>query len=149
MSYIKQYSRTYEEWVRIKAKRIQSVLREFLLKKAPLSMSYLMQSVYFERLSSESFIMWKPIKDLDPETFTDFKPSAPMLNFIKHLIRSLVKEGYLEEVFCIVLEEIEIVENGEKKKKLVVKDSWFEYVVKKVPSLDYLIEFCTWKDPSL
>jgi hypothetical protein len=143
LGYPLQYGLTYEEWARKKATRIYSVLMEFLERGTALNMVYLLSRVYLERLGNRYPSPWLPSNPYDPERFTDFKPSPHMLNFLKHLINSLVEEGFLEEVLVIVLGEREV--NGEIE--IYVKDSWHEYYVKKLPNLDWLTEFCIWKDP--
>jgi hypothetical protein len=116
--YTLRYGLTYLQWAKLKAKRIRDTLLIFYRKGAPVDLQILAERVYIERLSKTSKLKWMPIKG----SFTDFKPSPFMKNFLNYLISRLVTDGYI----------------------LLVTDGYILYELTKVPTLEYLERLCTW-----
>jgi hypothetical protein len=95
--YTLRYGLTYLQWAKLKAKRIRDTLLIFYRKGAPVDLQTLAERVYIERLSKTSKLKWIPIKG----SFTDFKPSPFMKNFLNYLISKLVTDGYILYGWCI------------------------------------------------
>jgi hypothetical protein len=110
ISYTLRYGLTYEQWTKIKAKRIHDTLLTFYQKGTPIDLQILAEKVYIERLSGTSKLEWMPVKG----SFTDFKPSPFIKNFLNYLISRLIEDGYYE-------------------RKLT-----------SIPTIEYLETLCTW-----
>jgi len=119
MGYTLWYTKTYDEWVEEKARRIQSVLRFFYLKELPLDFQVLASKVYRERLLGVPKIRWKPLDN----RFLNFKPSPFIKNFINYLVSELRGRGYITPP-----PEIRVL---------------------RVPALNVLKEICRWTDPDM
>jgi len=106
VGYTLAYGRSYDEWVREKARRIYSYLYYVWKRKIPIDVQDLAEVVYRERLLGLGTLWgyrvpkyrWKPIL----EAFTDFKPSPFIKNFLMALIKWLREKGYIDEYGIVV-----------------------------------------------
>jgi len=119
MGYTLWYTKTYDEWVEEKARRVQKVLMFFYQRELPIDFQMLASKVYRERLSGISKTKWMPLNN----RFLDKKPSPFIKNFINYLISELVDRGYVTPPP--------------------------EITVRTVPPLNVLKEICKWTDPCI
>ena len=139
MSYLEQYNRTYQEWKREEAQRILEILTIYFNNKKPINLNDLILHVYRERLSKASFESYRAIEKNQSFRLLDKKPSPFIKNFCYYLLERLSQDNYLEKGYWY---EYKLINN-----ELILVDYGEVYKVKFLPSLDYLVELITWKDP--
>jgi hypothetical protein len=147
-SYTLRYGLTYEEWVAEKAKRIRDCLILFYIKAAPIDLQVLVERVYRERLWGVSKEAWMPVGGC----LTDQKPSPFMKNFVNYLFERLALDGYVAYGWVVEARDgVRAVDVGIPSETLTPPPASVAYVrrVVRVPSLEYLEDLCTYKDPML
>jgi len=147
-SYTLRYGRTYDEWARLKASRILSYLKYCYSKGMAIDIQELALQIYLERLLYTRKISWKPYKN----TFLDKKPSAFIKNFINCLLERLSMDGYIKRGYIIeIRESISATDTPKEEYPLFPRQEvriTYEDRIIALPTLEYLIDLCTWKDPS-
>jgi hypothetical protein len=151
MSFLEQYQTNYEQWKKKEAQRILDVLKIYFINQKPINLNDLVLHVYRERLSKASFLSYNAIEKNQSFRLLDKKPSPFIKNLVYYLLERLTEDGYLEREAWYLYED----EKGflyyfpylflDHNMKMI--DYGVQYFVKSLPSLDYLIELITWKDP--
>jgi len=149
MGYTLRYGRTYLEWAGEKARRILKVLRLFYLRGLPLDFQLLASATYMERLLGVGKLKWKPLEN----RFLDKKPSAFMKNFLAYLVERLKEDGYLRTAYTVEVSDLARTRDtptpDEKRAETTPIRMYVAHWVVRVPTLDYLTDLCTWRDPDL
>jgi len=151
MSYTQVYGLEFNDWVRLKSQRIRDCLIEFYERNQAIDINYLIQRVYFQRVSLEPFSHWRAIDG----HLLDFKPSPFIKSFVTYLIERLHQDGYLrKQVQLELVESITLSEqfgsqnsttsSSNNQQITRIKERYF---VVKIPDLDYLISLNFRNDP--
>ena len=95
--YTISYGRSYEDWVRERAKRIHEYLKMAYDKGGIVELKDLVRYVYFGKLGGSYGLDWGPVLGF----LSDFRPSAFIKNLVEHVILGLCELDYLKERFII------------------------------------------------
>jgi len=149
MGYTLWHGKTYEEWADEKARRIRDVLRFLYLRGLPIDFQMLASKVYRERLLGVPKIKWKPFDN----RFLDKKPSPFIKNFLAFLVFRLKEDGFLRSGWTIELMDVaratdSLMLEGEGGTRTPIRIS-YEHRLVGLPSLEWLVDVCTWTDPTV
>ena len=152
MSYPSEYGKSYEDWVKEKAKRILEILEVYFNNKKAIDINHLVLHIYQERLRVVSFESFRAVEKYDSFRLLNKKPSPFIKGFIYYILERLSEDGYLKkQKWYEYVDEKGFLQSfpfqvPEEGMKLV--DYFVQYYVERLPSFDYLVSIITWKDPT-
>jgi hypothetical protein len=143
----------------VKARRIYGYLERAFWLDRKIDFQQLAGEVYRERLLDIPKQVWKPRYGF----LLNKKPSAFAKNFIEYLIKRLKEDGFAQVMYVVEANDLalstdkfeeveglinelkkELEELGIEKPEIHIKR---EARLSAIPTFDYLLDLCVWKDP--